>query len=220
MDISSLLAPLNQAQRKAVAAPLGHHLVLAGAGSGKTRVLTHRIAWLIQSQGISPSNLLAVTFTNKGAGEMKERIENLLATPINAMWVGTFHGLTHRLLRIHWQEAQLPQAFQVLDSEDQYRLIRQVLQNLNLDEDRWSPRKIQWFINSHKDKGLRPQHIEDGDNANTWQMIRIYHNYQDYCNRNGLVDFAELLLRAYELWRNHDPPVVPLSKSLYPYFDR
>lgn len=203
MDISYLLAPLNKAQREAVTAPAGHHLVLAGAGSGKTRVLVHRIAWLIQSQDISPFNLLAVTFTNKGAGEMRGRIEELLKMSVSRMWVGTFHGLAHRLLRTHWQDAQLPQEFQILDSEDQYRLIRRILRNLNLDEARWSPRKIQWFINSRKDEGLRPQHLEDGANPNIRQMIRIYHSYQGYCERNGLVDFAELLLRAYELWRNH-----------------
>jgi DNA helicase-2/ATP-dependent DNA helicase PcrA len=203
MDTSYLLNSLNKAQREAVTAPAGHHLVLAGAGSGKTRVLVHRIAWLIQSQGISPFNLLAVTFTNKGAGEMRGRIEKLLGIPMSSMWVGTFHGLAHRLLRTHWQDAQLPQDFQILDSEDQYRLIRRILQNLNLDEARWSPRKIQWFINSRKDEGLRFQHLEDDNNPYTRQMIRIYHSYQGHCERNGLVDFAELLLRTHELWRDH-----------------
>lgn len=203
MDISHLLDPLNKAQREAVAAPAGHHLVLAGAGSGKTRVLVHRIAWLIRSQGLSPFNLLAVTFTNKAAGEMRGRIEELLGMPVGGMWVGTFHGLAHRLLRSHWQEAQLPQDFQILDSEDQYRLIRRVLQNLSLDESRWPPRQAQWFINSHKDKGLRPQHLEDNGSAHLRQQIRIYHSYQSHCERSGLVDFAELLLRAHELWRDH-----------------
>jgi DNA helicase-2/ATP-dependent DNA helicase PcrA len=203
MDISYLLHPLNRPQREAVTAPAGHHLVLAGAGSGKTRVLVHRIAWLIQSQGISPFNLLAVTFTNKAAGEMRERIGELLDMPVGNMWVGTFHGLAHRLLRTHWQDARLPQDFQILDSEDQYRLIRRVLRNLNLDESRWPPRQAQWFINSRKDEGLRPQHLEDSGNLHTQQLIRIYHSYQNHCERNGLVDFPELLLRAHELWRNH-----------------
>lgn len=203
MDISSLLNPLNKAQREAAAAPPGHHLVLAGAGSGKTRVLVHRMAWLIRSQGISPVNLLAVTFTNKAAGEMRGRIEELLETPVGGMWVGTFHGIAHRLLRTHWQEAQLPQDFQILDSEDQYRLIRRILQNLNLDETRWPPRQAQWFINSHKDKGLRSQHLEEGANPHVRQQIRIYHTYQSHCERSGLVDFAELLLRAHELLRDH-----------------
>lgn len=203
MDISYLLNPLNKAQREAVAAPAGHHLVLAGAGSGKTRVLVHRIAWLIRSQGISPFSLLAVTFTNKAAGEMRGRIEELLGMPAGGMWMGTFHGLAHRLLRTHWQEAQLPQDFQILDSEDQYRLIRRILQNLNLDETRWPPRQAQWFINGRKDEGLRPQHLEDDGNPYLRQQIRIYHSYQSHCERSGLVDFAELLLRAHELWRDH-----------------
>lgn len=203
MDTSYLLNSLNKAQREAVTAPAGHRLVLAGAGSGKTRVLVHRIAWLIQSHEVSPFNLLAVTFTNKGAGEMRERIEELLGRSVNRMWIGTFHGLAYRLLRTHWQDAKLPQAFQILDSEDQYRLIRRILRSLNLDEARWSPRKIQWFINHHKDEGLRSQYLEDGGNLNTRQLIRIYHHYQSHCERNGLVDFAELLLRTHELWQGH-----------------
>lgn len=203
MDVSCLLNPLNKVQRKAVTAPPGHHLVLAGAGSGKTRILVHRIAWLIRSQGFSPFDIIAVTFTNKAAGEMRGRIEELLGVPASGMWVGTFHGLAHRLLRTHWQEAQLPQNFQILDSEDQLRLIRRVLQALNLDETRWPPRKAQWFINGRKDEGLRPLHLEDDGNPYTRQMLRIYQGYQNHCERNGLVDFAELLLRAYELWRDH-----------------
>lgn len=203
MDVSCLLNPLNKVQRKAVTAPPGHHLVLAGAGSGKTRVLVHRIAWLIRSQGFSPFNIIAVTFTNKAAGEMRGRIEELLGMPASGMWVGTFHGLAHRLLRTHWQEARLPQNFQILDSEDQLRLIRRVLQGLNLDETRWPPRKAQWFINGRKDEGLRPLHLEDGGNPYMRQMLRIYQGYQSHCERNGLVDFAELLLRAHELWRDH-----------------
>jgi DNA helicase II / ATP-dependent DNA helicase PcrA len=202
MSISHLLTPLNKAQRKAVTAPPGHHLVLAGAGSGKTRVLVHRIAWLIRGGGIPTVNILAVTFTNKAAGEMRGRIEALLEMSVRGMWVGTFHGLAHRLLRIHWKDAQLPSDFQILDSEDQYRLIRRVLRTLNLDEARWPPRRAQWFINNCKDEGLRPQHLEDDGNPYTRQLIHIYHHYQKQCERSGLLDFAELLLRAHELWRN------------------
>ena len=145
MDLSSLLNPLNDAQRAAVTAPVGPVLVLAGAGSGKTRVLTHRVAWLIQAQDASPYSVLAVTFTNKAAGEMRARIEQLLAVPGAALWIGTFHGIAHRLLRIHWREAKLVQGFQILDSEDQQRLIKKMLKAQNLDETRWIPREISWI---------------------------------------------------------------------------
>jgi DNA helicase II / ATP-dependent DNA helicase PcrA len=202
MKISHLLNPLNEAQCKAVTATPGHHLVLAGAGSGKTRVLVHRIAWLIRGEGLSAANILAVTFTNKAAGEMRGRIEALLEMSVRSMWVGTFHGLAHRFLRSHWKNAQLPPDFQILDAEDQYRLIRRILRTLNLDETRWPPRRAQWFINNCKDEGLRPQHLEDNSNPYTRQLIHIYHHYQKQCERSGLLDFAELLLRAHELWRN------------------
>ena len=202
MDVSYILDSLNEAQREAVSAPVGNLLVLAGAGSGKTRVLVHRIAWLLQLEGASPWSILAVTFTNKAAREMRGRIEELLGMPVGGMWVGTFHGLAHRLLRAHWQEAGLPQAFQILDSDDQYRLIRRVLKSLDLDEAKWPPRQAQWFINGRKDEGLRPQHLDDGGDPYQRQMIRIYQEYQAACERGGLVDFAELLLRAHELWLN------------------
>jgi DNA helicase-2/ATP-dependent DNA helicase PcrA len=155
MDVSHLLDGLNDAQRQAVAAPLGAALVLAGAGSGKTRVLVHRVAWLIQVEGASPHSILAVTFTNKAAAEMRRRIEGLLGHPGGSLWIGTFHGLAHRLLRLHWREAGLPQSFQILDAEDQARLLRKVLKALELDETRWVPREILWFINAQKDEGLR-----------------------------------------------------------------
>jgi DNA helicase-2/ATP-dependent DNA helicase PcrA len=200
MDISHLLDPLNDAQREAVAAPLDPLLVLAGAGSGKTRVLVHRIAWLIQAQQMSPFGILAVTFTNKAASEMRGRIEELLGMPLSGMWVGTFHGLAHRLLRAHWREAKLPQTFQILDSEDQYRAVRRVMKALDLDEAKWPPRQAQWFINARKDEGQRPQHIDDRGDAHMRQMVRIYQTYEEMCQRSGLVDFAELLLRAHELW--------------------
>jgi len=151
MDLSPILNPLNDAQRAAVTAPLGPVLVLAGAGSGKTRVLTHRIVWLIQAEGVSPHGILAVTFTNKAAGEMRGRIESLLGMPGSSLWIGTFHGLAHRLLRMHWREAALVQSFQILDSEDQQRLIKKVIKARDLDESRWVPREVQGVINSNKD---------------------------------------------------------------------
>jgi len=203
MDVSHLLDGLNDAQRQAVAAPLGAALVLAGAGSGKTRVLVHRVAWLIQVEGASPHSILAVTFTNKAAAEMRSRIETLLGLPSGAMWLGTFHGLAHRLLRIHWREAGLPQSFQILDSEDQARVLRKVLKALDLDEARWIPREILWFINAQKDEGHRPKHIKDDGDPTRRQLIRIYQAYEEACQRAGVVDFAELLLRAYELWRDN-----------------
>lgn len=203
MDVSHLLDGLNEAQRQVVGAPLGAALVLAGAGSGKTRVLVHRVAWLIQVEGASPNSILAVTFTNKAAAEMRGRIETLLGIPGGAMWIGTFHGLTHRLLRLHWREAALPQAFQILDSEDQARLLRKVLKALDLDETRWVPREILWFINAQKDEGLRARHLKDDGDPTRRQLIKIYQTYEEACQRAGVVDFAELLLRAYELWRDN-----------------
>ena len=203
MDVSHLLDGLNDAQRQAVASPPGAALVLAGAGSGKTRVLVHRVAWLIQVEGAAPSSILAVTFTNKAAAEMRSRIETLLGLPSGAMWLGTFHGLAHRLLRIHWLEAALPQSFQILDSEDQARVLRKVLKALDLDETRWIPREILWFINAQKDEGRRPKHIKDDGDPTRRQLIKIYQAYEDACQRAGVVDFAELLLRAYELWRDN-----------------
>jgi DNA helicase-2/ATP-dependent DNA helicase PcrA len=203
MDVSHLLDGLNDDQRQAVASPLGAALVLAGAGSGKTRVLVHRVAWLIQVEGASPNSILAVTFTNKAAAEMRGRIETLLGLPSGAMWLGTFHGLAHRLLRIHWREAGLPQSFQILDSEDQARVLRKVLKAQGLDETRWIPREIQWFINAQKDEGLRWKHLKDENDATRRQLIRIYQAYEEACQRAGVVDFAELLLRAYELWRDN-----------------
>jgi DNA helicase-2/ATP-dependent DNA helicase PcrA len=178
-------------------------LVIAGAGSGKTRVLTHRAAWLIDVVGVAPQGLLAVTFTNKAAAEMRGRIEHLLNMPVNHLWIGTFHGLAHRLLRRHWQEAKLPQNFQIIDADDQQRIIKRLIKNLEMDDDRWAPREIQWFINAQKDEGLRPGHLDDENDPNRRQMIEFYRQYQEVCDRGGLVDFAELLLRAHELWRDN-----------------
>lgn len=199
MDVSDLLNQLNEPQREAVCAAPGNILVLAGAGCGKTRVLTHRIAWLIRAEHVSPFNILAVTFTNKAAKEMRDRIEGLLGMPPGGMWVGTFHGLAHRLLRMHWKEADLPQAFQILDSDDQYRLIRRILREQNLDEANWPPKQVQWFINTRKDEGLRPEHIDDYGDPYQKQLLQLYRLYEEACRRGGMVDFAELLLRAHEL---------------------
>jgi len=202
MDVSHLLDDLNTPQREAVTAPPGNLLVLAGAGSGKTRVLVQRIAWLVQVEGASPWNILAVTFTNKAAREMRARLDAILGIPVGPMWVGTFHGLAHRLLRAHWQDAGLPQGFQILDSDDQLRLIKRVLRTLELDDARWPPRQVQWYINGQKDEGHRPDHLDDGGDFFQREMIRIYREYDETCRRAGLVDFAELLLRSHELWLN------------------
>ena len=203
MDVTPILESLNDAQRQAVTAAAEPTLVIAGAGSGKTRVLVHRAAWLIDVEGVSPQSLLAVTFTNKAAAEMRGRIESLLEMPVNHLWIGTFHGLAHRLLRRHWQEAKLPQNFQIIDSDDQLRLIKRLLKNLEIDDSRWVPKEIQWFINAQKDEGLRPQHLDDERDPDRRQRIALYSAYEELCERGGLVDFAELLLRAHELWRDN-----------------
>ncbi|ONM45584.1 DNA helicase II [Halopseudomonas pachastrellae] len=203
MDISHLLNSLNEAQRQAVSAAVGQQLVLAGAGSGKTRVLVHRIAWLVQVEQASPWSILSVTFTNKAAHEMRGRIEQLLGISPQGMWVGTFHGLAHRLLRAHWREAGLVEQFQILDSDDQQRLVKRVIRELGLDDNQWAPRQAQWWINSQKDEGLRPQHIQPAGDLYMTTMVRIYEAYEQACNRAGAVDFAELLLRSLELWRDN-----------------
>ena len=220
MDLSPILDSLNDAQRAAVTAPVGPVLVLAGAGSGKTRVLTHRIAWVIATEGASPHSILAVTFTNKAAHEMRGRIEKLLAVPGSAMWVGTFHGIAHRLLRLHWREANLPQGFQILDGEDQLRLIKKIVKAMELDETRWVPREIQWFINHNKDDGHRPATLKDGGDPTRRQLIRVYTEYEAQCQRTGVLDFAELLLRAYELWRDNPAHAESLSPALPARADR
>ncbi|MCA7000725.1 DNA helicase II [Dickeya solani] len=202
MDVSDLLDSLNDKQRDAVAAARSNMLVLAGAGSGKTRVLVHRIAWLLTVENCSPYSIMAVTFTNKAAAEMRHRIDQLLGTSQGGMWIGTFHGLAHRLLRAHHLDAGLPQDFQILDSEDQLRLLKRLVKALNLDEKQWPPRQAMWYINGKKDEGLRPQHIDSYGNPVEQTWLRIYQAYQEACDRAGLVDFAELLLRAHELWLN------------------
>lgn len=200
MNASYLLENLNNKQREAVAAPRTNMLILAGAGSGKTRVLVHRIAWLLTVDKVSPFSIMAVTFTNKAAAEMRHRINALLGSDQGGMWVGTFHSLAHRLLRAHYLDANLPQDFQILDSDDQYRLLRRIIKAINLDESKWPPRQAMWYINAKKDEGLRPQHIESYGNPTEATWLRVYQAYQEACDRAGLVDFAELLLRAHEMW--------------------
>ncbi len=207
MDVSHILESLNDAQRNAVANPTRNLLVLAGAGSGKTRVLVHRVVWLVQAEQVSPFSILAVTFTNKAAREMRGRIEMLLGQPSGGMWVGTFHGLAHRLLRLHWQEAGLLEDFQILDSDDQLRLIKRVVRALQIDEDKFPPKQCQWYINGQKDEGLRSRHIEHFDDDYTKTMLQIYAAYEAACDRGGMIDFGEILLRAHELWL-HNPQIL------------
>ena len=195
---------LNTAQCEAVTAELQHLLVLAGAGSGKTRVLVHRIAYLMEKYQVSPYEILAVTFTNKAAAEMRGRIEKLRGIPVNHMWVGTFHGLSHRLLRTHFLEAQLPQTFQIIDSEDQLRLIKRIHRAMALDEKKWEPKQSQWYINNHKEKGVRANQITDALDYTTEKFQQVYSEYESVCQRSGLVDFTELLLRSYELLQNNE----------------
>ncbi len=204
MDVSHIIDDLNDHQRQAVTAEPSNILVLAGAGSGKTRVLTHRIAWICEVNGLSPFSVLAVTFTNKAASEMRGRVEKLLGIAAGAMWVGTFHGLAHRLLRAHWKEANLPQAFQILDSDDQLRMVKRVIRQLELDETRWPPRQAQWFINHCKDEGQRPAHVDAGSDPIQQQLLQIYRLYEELCQRAGVIDFAELLLRSLEMIRDND----------------
>jgi len=204
MDVSHIIDSLNERQREAVSAEPGPLLVLAGAGSGKTRVLTHRVAWVCEVNGLSPYSVLAVTFTNKAAAEMRSRVEALLGISAAAMWVGTFHGLAHRMLRLHYEAAGLPQNFQILDSDDQLRMVKRVVRQLDLDEARWPPKQAQWFINQNKDEGRRPAHIDAGQDPIQQQLVEIYRLYEELCQRAGVVDFAELLLRVLELIRDKD----------------
>ena len=194
---------LNERQRSAVTAPLGNTLVLAGAGSGKTRVLVSRIAWLVEQHQISPHAILAVTFTNKAAGEMKSRLSTLLACSPHGLWVGTFHGLCHRLLRRHYQEARLPEQFHILDSDDQGRLIKRAIASLNLDIEQWPVKQAQSFINGKKDEGLRPRHVNVLQYGPGRTLVAIYQAYEQACQTAGVIDFAELLLRCHELLRDN-----------------
>lgn len=200
-ESAKFFTDLNQEQKQAVTAAFGNTLVLAGAGSGKTRVLVHRIAYLLEEKLVLPSSILAVTFTNKAAHEMRSRLEQMLGRSLQSMWVGTFHGLAHRLLRLHWQDAGLIQNFQILDSDDQLRIIKRIHKALNLAEERWQAKESQYFINSNKDEGLRAHKITNIGGTNMAMWVRIYEAYEETCQQNGLVDFAELLLRSHELWQ-------------------
>ena len=203
MDASYIIDPLNEAQKEAVTAPNKALLVLAGAGSGKTRVLVHRIAWLVKVEQVPAHSVLAVTFTNKAAREMLTRIEDMLAMPARGMWVGTFHSIAHRLLRAHYKDAGLAESFQILDSQDQLRVVKRVMKELNLDDNEWQPKQAQWFINAKKDEGLRPGDIHHHGDFFISTMVKIYYAYEEACKTANLVDFNELLLRAYELWANN-----------------
>ncbi len=201
---NSIIDSLNDAQRLAVSAPNHSMLILAGAGSGKTRVLVHRIAWQVQVEGISIHNILAVTFTNKAAKEMRGRVEDLLNISAHAMWIGTFHGLAHRLLRRHAKQAKLPDTFQVMDSDDQLRVIKRLVKSLNIDDTKWPPKQVMWFINAQKDEGIRARHMVEPNDLYLSTLLKLYKAYEQICDRSGLVDFAELLLRAHELLRDNE----------------
>ena len=201
---SPLLASLNAEQRAAVALPPEHALILAGAGSGKTRVLTTRIAWLLQTGQVSPGGVLAVTFTNKAAREMMTRLQSMLPVNVRGMWIGTFHGLCNRLLRAHHRTVNLPATFQILDTQDQLSAIKRLCKQFNVDEERFPPKQLAWFIAGCKEEGLRPQNVEARD-PDTRKKVELYQLYEEQCVREGVVDFGELLLRSYELLRDNDP---------------
>ena len=198
-----LLAGLNPEQKAAVTLPPENALILAGAGSGKTRVLTTRIAWLLQTGQVSPGGVLAVTFTNKAAKEMLTRLTAMLPLNARGMWIGTFHGLCNRFLRAHFKLANLPQAFQILDTQDQLSAIKRLCKQFNVDEERFPPKQLQWFISGCKEDGLRPGDVEVHD-AESRKKVEIYQLYEEQCQREGVVDFGELMLRSYELLRDHD----------------
>ena len=199
MDVSYILDELNPIQREAVTDESPHSLILAGAGSGKTKVITHKVAWLSSVKGINPMSLLTVTFTNKAAKEMRGRIENILEENLNQMWCGTFHGIFHKMLKIHWQDANLIKDFSVIDSEDQIRVLKRVIQGMNLDLETWQPRDTQWFINKQKDEGRRKASLSMNATFVEEKMVDIMDEYQKTCDREGLVDFAEILIRSFEL---------------------
>ncbi len=201
--MSNLLAHLNEPQLAAVTLPSQHALILAGAGSGKTRVLTTRIAWLIQTRQVSPQGVLAVTFTNKAAREMHARLGAMLPINTRGMWIGTFHGLCNRMLRAHHRDAALPQTFQILDSQDQLAAIKRLLKTLNVDDEKFPPRNLQYFINGAKEEGLRPHAVDAHDEYNR-RCVELYAAYDDQCQREGVVDFPELLLRSYELLERNE----------------
>lgn len=220
MDIFSeisLLKNLNPAQSQAVTAPLGHLLILAGAGSGKTRVLVHRIAWFIEQRLASAYSIVAVTFTNKASSEMRARLYSMLGHQAEGMWIGTFHGLSHKLLRLHYKEAALPESFQVIDSDDQLHLIRRIFKSLNINEERWEPKKAQHFINRKKDEGVRADQLPHPEGAYEQVMGDVYKYYEKACVENGVVDFGELLIKTYELLKDN-PEILSHYQERFQHF--
>jgi len=201
--LSLHLEHLNPEQLAAVTLPDEDELIIAGAGSGKTRVLTTRMAWLIKGGRASPANFLAVTFTNKAAREMLTRVSAMLTVNPRGMWIGTFHGLCNRMLRAHHRDAGLPQAFQILDSQDQLAALKRLLKSMNVDEDRFPPREVQWFINAQKEEGVRARDVAITD-ENTKRLAELYAAYDEQCQREGVVDFPELLLRSFELLKRNE----------------
>ena len=199
MDVSHILESLNDPQREAVTSEDQSLLVLAGAGSGKTRVLVHRIAWKVEAMGLNPSSIMAVTFTNKAAQEMQSRIQELLQLPAGDMWCGTFHGLAHRTLKRFYKEAGLVSGFTILDSDDQLRIVKRLVKEAGLDDVAWPPKQMQWQINGWKDEGIRADKVNDNGDFYTQTVKGIYKHYEDACLNDSLVDFAELLLKSYEL---------------------
>ena len=203
-DVTHILEGLNPQQREAVMAPLGNSLVIAGGGQWQNEgYWCGRIAWLVEAERVSPFGVLAVTFTNKAAAEMRGRVEALLDIPARSLWVGTFHGISHRLLRRHWDAAGLPQNFQILDADDQLRLVKRVMRALDIDVEKWPPRQAMWFINSQKDEGLRAKDVPASNDISQLTHKKIYASYESICRDGGLVDFAELLLRSHEIWLEH-----------------
>lgn len=203
MDVSHILDHLNDQQREAVTSEKKHLMVLAGAGSGKTRVLVHKIAWEVEALNKNPSSIMAVTFTNKAALEMRSRIEELLQAPMMDGWVGTFHGLAHKMLKRFHKEASLSSGFTILDSDDQLRIIKRISKELGLDEATWPSRQSQWQINSWKDEGLRNDFVDDKGDFSRETIKKIYKEYEATCLRDNLVDFGELLLKSYEIVRDN-----------------
>ena len=211
-----LLRGLNPEQLAAVTLPATSALILAGAGSGKTRVLTTRIAWLIQTGQLSPGGVMAVTFTNKAAKEMLTRLGAMLPIPVRGMWIGTFHGLCNRFLRAHWKLAELPQGFQILDTADQLSAVKRIIKAMKLDEERFVPKQVSWFIAGAKEDGLRPRDVEVRDDQSR-TLVDVYQAYEDQCQREGVVDFAELMLRTYELMRDNTGAARALPAALPPH---
>src|SRR4051794_18269241 len=199
-----LLQNLNPEQRAAVTLPNEHALILAGAGSGKTRVLTTRIAWLLSTGQVSPGGVMAVTFTNKAAKEMMTRLSAMLPVNVRGMWIGTFHGLCNRFLRAHYKMANLPQSFQILDTQDQLSAIKRLMKQFNVDEERFPAKETQWFIAGCKEDGLRPADVTTRSEEDR-RKVELYSLYEEQCQREGVVDFGELMLRSYELLRDNDP---------------